>query len=120
MPTVIKFLLTLLGQLQLPLLHGLGWCLVQLVWLIPNGYRWMTLRQLELCLPELGEAQRRRIAHRSLIESLKAVCEVPAVWYGPRWRLRRWVNDAKTLQALRDLLAGGHGLILLTPHQGAW
>jgi KDO2-lipid IV(A) lauroyltransferase len=120
MPTLIRLLLTVLGQLPLPLLHGLGWCLGQLVWLIPNGYRWMSLRQLELCLPELTETERRHIARRSLIESLKAICEVPAVWYGPGWRLQRWIRDPLTLQQLRDLLSGGHGSILLTPHQGAW
>lgn len=120
MPTLIRIVLTLLGQLPLPLLHGLGWCLGQLVWRIPNGYRWMTLHQLELCLPELGEDERKRIARRSLIESLKAICEVPAVWYGPRWRLQRWIRDADTLRQLRNLLAEGHGSILLTPHQGAW
>ena len=120
MPTLIRLLLTLLGQLPLPLLHGLGWCLGQLVWMIPNGYRWMSLRQLELCLPELDAGQRRHIARRSLIESLKAICEVPAVWYGPRWRLRRWLDDADTLRGLRERLTEGHGSILLTPHQGAW
>jgi KDO2-lipid IV(A) lauroyltransferase len=120
MSTLIRIALTLLGQLPLPLLHGLGWLLGQLVWLIPNGYRWMSLRQLELCLPELDEKQRRRIAHRSLIESLKAICEVPAVWYGPRWRLQRWLRDPASLQMVRASLADGNGAIWLTPHQGAW
>jgi KDO2-lipid IV(A) lauroyltransferase len=118
--SIIRAALTVLGQLPLPLLHAIGWLLGNLAWLIPNGYRKMTVRQLELCLPELKAAERQRIARASLIESLKAICEIPAIWYGPKWRVRRWIRDPVTLEVFRKLLAGNRGAIWLTPHQGAW
>jgi KDO2-lipid IV(A) lauroyltransferase len=120
MQTLLRWTLFVLGQLPLPLLHGLGWLLGSLLWLLPNGFRAMTLRQLELCLPALTVSQRRRIARRSLIESGKAVCEVPALWFGAEWRLRRWIGDEAAQQAFRDAVAGGKGGIMLTPHLGCW
>jgi KDO2-lipid IV(A) lauroyltransferase len=120
MTTLILVAMTLVGQLPLPLLHGIGWLLGNLAWLIPNGYRRMTLRQIELCLPERSPAERRRIGRRSMIESFKAVCEISAFWFGARWRLRRWLDDPAAKARFADVLAGGRGAIMLTPHQGAW
>lgn len=120
MTLFIRILLTALGALPLPLLHALGLLLGSLLWWIPNGYRAMSLRQLELCLPELDLRSRRRAARRSLYASAQAITEVAAIWYGPQRRLRRWVRDAAALQTLREVLADGRGAILLTPHQGAW
>jgi len=120
MQTLLLWTLTVLGQLPLPLLHGLGWLLGSLLWLVPNGFRAMTLRHLELCLPQRSAGERAHIARRSLIESCKAICEVPALWFGAEWRLRRWLRDEDTLAKLRATLAEGKGAIMLTPHLGAW
>lgn len=120
MPTLLRWTLTVFGQLPLPALHALGWLLGWLLWLLPNRYRAITLRHLELCLPERSAAERADIARRSLIESCKAVCEAPAFWFGPAARLRRWVGDEAALRSLRTAVAGGKGAIILTPHLGAW
>ncbi|MDR3414834.1 MAG: lysophospholipid acyltransferase family protein [Nevskia sp.] len=120
MQTLLRWTLTVLGQAPLPLLHGLGWILGSLLWLVPNRFRAITLLHLELCFPEQPAAERARIARRSLIESGKAVCEVPALWFGSDRRLRRWLADAEALRALQTAVAGGKGAIMLTPHLGAW
>lgn len=120
MPTLLRYTLLALGQLPLPLLHGLGWLLGNLLWLLPNGLRAVTRRHLELCFPERSPAERARIARRSLIESAKAVCESPALWFGPLRRLRRWIDDGAALRTLQTAVAGGRGAIMLTPHLGAW
>jgi KDO2-lipid IV(A) lauroyltransferase len=120
MQTLLRWALVVLGQLPLPLLHGLGWLLGDLLWRLPNGLRWLTLRQLQLCLHERSPAQRARIARRSLIESAKAVCEAPAIWFGPERRLRRWIADETAIRTMRAAAAGGKGAIMLTPHLGCW
>jgi len=120
MQTLLRWTLTVLGQAPLPLLHGMGWLLGSLLWLVPNRFRAITLRHLELCLPERPAAERAQIARRSLIESCKAVCEVPGFWFGPEWRLQRWIDDPEALRALHTAVAGGKGAIMLTPHLGAW
>jgi KDO2-lipid IV(A) lauroyltransferase len=120
MAFLLRALLTVLGWLPLPVLHATGWLLGELAWRLPTRQRKLTLRHLERCLPELPTDARLRLARRSLIESGKAVCEAPAIWFGPAWRLRRWIDDEPTRQAIRRVLGGGQGAILLTPHLGCW
>ena len=120
MQTLLRWTLIVLGQAPLPLLHGLGWLLGSLLWLTPNGFRAVTRRHLELCFPERSPVEREHIVRRSLIESGKAVCEAPAIWFGPERRLRRWIGDEAALRTLRTAMAGGKGAIMLTPHLGAW
>ncbi|MBL6749150.1 MAG: lysophospholipid acyltransferase family protein [Nevskia sp.] len=118
--TLLLGALVVLGQLPLPLLHGLGWLGGWLLWLLPNRYRAITLRHLELCFPERTPDERAGIARRSLAESCKAVCEAPAIWFGAGRRLRHWIGDAEALRSLRAAASGGKGAIILTPHLGAW
>jgi len=120
MQTLLRSVLTLIGWLPLPLLHGFGWLLGMLLWTLPNRLRAITQRHLERCLPELDDAARRQIARRSLIESAKAVVEAPAIWFGPAWRLRRWIDVPQALAVLREAAAKGRGVIMLTPHLGSW
>jgi Lauroyl/myristoyl acyltransferase len=115
-----RALLIALGWLPLPLLHAIGWLAGVLLWRLPNNLKRTTLRHLELCLPELNDKARSRVARRSLIESMKAVAEAPAIWFGPMRRLRRWMGDTEALRVLRAAAAAPEGLILLTPHLGAW
>lgn len=112
--------MTLVGWLPLPLLHGLGWLLGTLLWLVPNKLRAITRLHLARCLPELDAATRAAIARRSLAESAKAICEAPAIWFGPAARLRRWIVADAVAATLRAAQAQGRGVILLTPHLGSW
>lgn len=117
---LLRILLILLGALPLPFLHGIGFVLGTLLWWLPNSLKRVTLLQLERCMPALSVAERRRIARLSLINSAKAICEAPALWFAPEWRLRRWLHAPEAEAQMRELIAGGKGLILLSPHIGAW
>lgn len=120
MRTLLRVTLTLIGQLPLAVLHALGHGLGWLLWKLPNRPRAITLRHLERCLPALDAAERERIARASLIESAKAILEAPAIWFGPARRLARWIDAPAVLAELRAAQAQGRGVILLTPHLGAW
>ncbi|MES2490453.1 MAG: lysophospholipid acyltransferase family protein [Pseudomonadota bacterium] len=117
---LLRIVLILVGALPLPLLHGFGYFAGTLLYLFPNSMRRTTLLQLQRCMPELSERERQRIARLSLINSAKAISEAPAIWFGPRWRLRRWLNSAQTQAQLHALIAGRKGVIMLSPHIGAW
>jgi KDO2-lipid IV(A) lauroyltransferase len=54
------------------------------------------------------------------MHSMQAVMESPAIWFGPRWRLRRWLRNPAAEQQLKHLREGGKGVILLCPHIGSW
>lgn len=108
-----------IGYLPLSVLHGLASIIGGLFWVIPNSRRDIALRHLDICLPELPEADRRRIARQSLLHLAKALLESPAIWFGPERRLRRWIDAPKAAARLREAAAQG-GTIVLCPHIGSW
>ncbi len=120
MQTLLRLALTVVGWLPLPFLHGCGWLMGTALWLAPNRFRAITQRHLERCLPTLDARARHRVARKSLIESAKAVCEAPAIWFGPWNRVSRWIADETARALLRNEWAAGQGVILLTPHLGSW
>ena len=119
MHRLLRALLVGVGALPLWLLHGLAAGIGSLMAVIPNTRRRIALRHLQLCLPELSQAERRRIARQSMIHLAKAVLEAPAIWFGPDRRLRRWLDDPASAARVRALVAQG-GVIMLCPHIGSW
>lgn len=120
MVMLVRTLLILLGCLPLLLLHASAWLLGNLLWLLPNKLRRLTRTHLQFCLLELSVAERRRIGRHSLVHSMQAVMESPAIWFGPRWRLRWWLRNDAAEQQLKTLRSSGKGVILLCPHIGSW
>lgn len=120
MHLLMRALLIGLGFLPLFALHGLATAVGSLMWLLPNSRKRIALRHLDLCLPELPEAERRDIARASLIHFAKAILEAPAIWFGPRRRLHGWLHDPAAAAQLRQVTGGGGGAILLCPHIGSW
>lgn len=114
-----RWLIVGMGHLPLAVLHGLASIIGSLFWVLPNSRREIALRHLELCLPELPETDRRRIARQSLIHLAKALFESPAIWFGPERRLRRWIDAPQAVARLREVAAQG-GTIVLCPHIGSW
>lgn len=117
---LIRSLLRVLAALPLPLAHAIGsvvgWGLI----LAPNDLRRISRINIPLCLPELTRAEQRALLRRSLIESGKTMCEAGALWLRPRARVLSSVRAVSGEEHVRAALAKGHGLILATPHLGAW
>lgn len=114
------FLLRLLARLPLPLLHGMGNLLGWLSWLVPNPNKTVTQRNLELCFPDLMPAARRTLARRTLIETGKALLETPLLWLAPGERVLGLVREVRGLELVEQGLAGGKGVIAVSPHLGNW
>ncbi|WP_020648066.1 lysophospholipid acyltransferase family protein [Solimonas variicoloris] len=120
MKSWLRFLIRASGAAPLWLLHGLGAAVGALLWRVPNKQRRLTLWHLDHCLPELGAGERERIARASLGHMFKAVLEAPALWFGRRRRLERWLDDPAAARQVEALRAQGRGVIWLCPHIGAW
>ena len=119
MRLLLRGLLVGLGYLPLFVLHGIAAIAGTLLWALPNNRKRIALRHLEMCLPELPENDRRYIARQSLIHLAKALLEAPAIWFGPRTRLQRWLNDPIAVRELNAVISNG-GSIILCPHIGSW
>ncbi|MEN8169426.1 MAG: lysophospholipid acyltransferase family protein [Pseudomonadota bacterium] len=120
MNSPLGLLLRLLGALPLPLLHGIGALFGQLFSLFPNRNRRITLRNLELCFPEMSERQRARLLVQSLQETGKTFMETALMWCGSRQRIMGLVREVEGEEHLRAALQRGKGVILAAPHLGSW
>jgi KDO2-lipid IV(A) lauroyltransferase len=117
---LIKSFLYFCAILPLPLLHAIGALTGRLLILLPNGLSGTARINLERCLPELEPDRRRRLLRECMIETGKTLLETGALWLRPAPRVLRLVREIDGLEHVDAALAAGRGLILATPHLGAW
>lgn len=113
-------LLRLVAYLPLPLLHGVGVLLGWLSYLIPNPNKVVTVRNLELCFPQLAAAERLRLARHSLIETAKTLLEIPLVWLSSGRHALSQIREIRGAELVEQGLARQKGLIIVIPHLGNW
>jgi len=115
---LIRGLLRLLSRLPLPLLHWLGTLVGWLVILFPNRQRRNALINISLCYPQLSARQKIRLRDRCLREFGKTYLEIARIWLRPTDEVLGLVREVRGADLLerRD----GEGLIVLSPHIGAW
>ncbi|MGB5438560.1 MAG: lysophospholipid acyltransferase family protein [Gammaproteobacteria bacterium] len=116
----IRIFLFIGAVLPLPVSHGLGYLAGWGLFLFPSHSRRITQVNLALCLPELGAAEQRKLVRKSLIETGKTIFEAGALWLRRGESTLRLVKIAQGSDLVDAALADGKGVILATPHQGAW
>ncbi|SCZ67060.1 lysophospholipid acyltransferase family protein [Thiohalomonas denitrificans] len=116
----LGILMRAFAALPLPMAHAAGALLGRLAGLFPNRNRDVTRRNLELCLPDLSPRERRRLEHRSLIETGKTLAEAPQTWCGDPEKILSRVRGTSGESAVRQALSEGRGVIIAGPHLGAW
>lgn len=77
--------------------------------------RRIAAKNLEICFPELGEAERARLLRRHFRSVGLSLVEMGIGWFTPIAELKRRV-EVRGLEHLEAALAGGHGALLLTAH----
>jgi KDO2-lipid IV(A) lauroyltransferase len=117
---LIKAALHVFSGIPLPIGHLLGNLAGFLFRLFPSQIRTVTSTNIALCLPELTPAQQRRLVRRCLRETGKTILETGAIWLRPAPAILRLVRHVDGLEHVEAALAAGRGLILATPHLGAW
>lgn len=119
-PLLIKVFFRVCALFPLPVVHLLGACMGTASALLPGRMRRVSRINIEMCLPELKPAQRRRILRRSLVETGKTVTETGPLWYWRRPRVLKLVRELRGIEALEGALAANRGAILAIPHLGSW
>lgn len=120
MRTLLRIFFAFMARIPLPVLNGLGAILGSLFALIPNRHRRITLRNLELCFPEMPERQRARLLILSLRETARTILETALVWRVSRQRLLRLVREVRGEALLLEAIESGRGVIFASPHLGNW
>lgn len=113
---IARLPLLALAYLPLPVLHAVAWVLGNLLWLPPSKRKRVALTNVAACFPDLSARERRRLARRSLANELKTHLELMRIWLGPASGVRRMAREIVGEDRAAAALAGGRGLLLLTPH----
>lgn len=113
-------ILTLIGKLPLPTLGLIGDMLGYLAWYIAPGPRNVTLKNLELCFPDMDAAERTSLAKASLRETLRTALEVAAAWSQTSDRMLSYITHAENEHLLVEAQAVGKGVVFIVPHFGNW
>lgn len=108
-------LLWLIVQLPYRALLGLGRVLGAVMYRVAGPRRRIAARNLELCFPELSEAQRERLLKENFASTGIAFFEMAMSWWWPKARLARLAH-IEGLEHLRDAERDGQGAILMAVH----
>ncbi|WP_438284619.1 lipid A biosynthesis lauroyl acyltransferase [Pseudomonas alabamensis] len=108
-------LLWLIVQLPYRALLRLGRVLGAVMYRVAGPRRRIAARNLELCFPELSEAQRKRLLKENFASTGIAFFEMAMSWWWPKARLARLAH-IEGLEHLRDAERDGQGAILMAVH----
>ncbi len=118
---LFKLLLRILSLLPLSWVHRLGGGLGALIyWHGRNPLVRVSRINLERCFPELDPERRETLLKNSLRETARAFLELGALWRWPCARLEQKIQAVEGEELIEHYLSRGRGLIILTPHLGAW
>jgi len=115
---LVRGLLWSFSFLPLWLLHGIGSLTGRLIALIPNRQRRNALINLALCYPYTSDAELIRLRNRALREFGKTYLEIAPLWLRAPAQALALIREVRGGELLRQ--DDGRGLIVLSPHLGAW
>ena len=108
----------LLARLSLRAVHRLGGWVGWLFCRVPNRQRRNALINIGLCLPHLSREEQLRMRDRNLTQLARTYLEIGYLWLRPLDQVFAQVREVRGAEHLRR--SPGKGLIVLSPHIGAW
>ena len=112
-----------LSLLNLPMARTLGTGLGRLMALTNSGMYKISLKNIELCFPEMLPELQRRLALESVQETCKTICEAGLAWAGTDEKFKRnadLIISVKNGHLYEEAVASGKGVLLLSMHLGNW
>ena len=117
---LIAGLLRIVSYLPLGAAQFIGKWLGLLAWKLGGRPKKITDINLDICLPELTEEQRRELSRDSLAHTGMTALEIPLMWEWPVNKCLGLIKETEGLELVDEALSTGKGLILLAPHLGNW
>ncbi|MCE9888725.1 LpxL/LpxP family Kdo(2)-lipid IV(A) lauroyl/palmitoleoyl acyltransferasee [Kluyvera intermedia] len=108
-------LLWLVVQLPYPVLYRLGHAMGRLAMRLMKRRAKIAYRNLELCFPDMSEAERQQLAVKNFESVGMGVIETGIAWFWPTARINRWM-DASGLEHIRAVQDSGRGVLLIGIH----
>ncbi|MFU0919623.1 Kdo(2)-lipid IV(A) acyltransferase [Kluyvera sichuanensis] len=107
--------LWLVVQLPYPVIYRLGNAIGRLALLLMKRRAKIAYRNLELCFPEMSEAERHQMVVKNFESVGMGVMETGIAWFWPTKRVNRWM-DASGLEHIRTVQDSGRGVLLIGIH----
>lgn len=117
---MLKLTFKLLSILSLPSLHRLGVILGWVIYFCSPKSAKIQKENIRNSRLTDDDAQFKTILHENIAETGKAVLETLAIWQKKETQILPLVKQVHNMQAIKDALQLGKGLIFLTPHLGCF
>ena len=116
LPTLFKCL----AGLPLSWVRLLGCITGSLLWLFKTRSARITLRNIELCFPDLSPDERKQLAKQSLQQTAQTAMEAGAIWRHSWPWVKSKIVAMEGHELLQAKVAEGKGVLVLAPHHGNW
>ena len=116
LPTLFKCL----AGLPLSWVRLLGYITGSLLWLFNTRSARITLRNIELCFPDLSPDERKQLAKQSLQQTAQTAMEAGAIWRHSWPWVKSKIVAMEGHELLQAKVAEGKGVLVLAPHHGNW
>jgi Kdo2-lipid IVA lauroyltransferase/acyltransferase len=118
--TLIKLLAQLIALLPLTVIQFLGGLIGTCCWYQKTESARVTIKNIELCFPNLSAEEQHALAKRSVQEMMKTVLEVGKAWLAPLPVVLAYNKKITEVLDINAALARGKGIIVVAPHLGNW
>lgn len=116
---LIKILLHFVALFPLPITHAFATFLGKIIGKRSRLVQ-VTRTNIRLCFPHASKIEQEQLIQQSLIETCKTFSELGALWLWPPAQVLSLVQKVSGEKELQHALQQGKGVLLLTPHLGAW
>lgn len=116
---MLSSIMAVFSYIPLSGLHTLGNLLGYIIWLLSPKARTTTLENVSRCFPEQSTHWKKKIARRSIQETIKSIVEAPWLWKQSPTKLQRLLQTQNQIDLIRAKSPNGSA-ILGTPHLGSW
>jgi KDO2-lipid IV(A) lauroyltransferase len=110
----------IVARLSLAAAHRIGTVAGLLYSIVPGRMREAGRANLRIAYPEMSDRELKRFARKCSVHAGRALLELPALWTWPGERVIELVREVKGRELLDDAIARGKGVVVATPHIGAW
>ena len=118
---LIKIILQIFALFPLRAIHKIASLLGGAIAKRPNlRITQVTRTNIGLCFPQLSEEAQQALTKASLIETCKTFSELGALWLWKVDKVLGLVQEVSGEECLQQAMEAGKGVLLLTPHLGAW
>lgn len=112
-----------LGALSLPSARKLGTTIGNLLCATNTRMYKVTLKNIELCYPDMTQDEQQKLARSSMQETAKSIAETGIAWGGTVEKFERnaaMIHNIRNQDLFDEAMAKGEGILILTPHIGNW